>query len=334
MDNIIKPSSLVDIENVLTLAQRKVYNVLLEYSRQNINDASTFSMSIKAMREKTGEFTFKNNGDVVEQIKSIGDMPMVQINILGKDKKYPLRVMVNLLAQVVYDEAHETVSWSFPPFLLEMLKRYNTTDSSDIGMYTRLPLAVQSKFDSKHALALWEFCRSRFDERRGYAESPFITLEDLNKLFNCNYDTWYRLNSKIISKAIQNIHKHEPTYFISITEQKARHKVIAVKFIIQRRLSGFPIAPKQERIVFEAPTKENVTKAQQTQDQAKNAAVEKFMASLSPAQQERIMEEAEQSIPELLQHPQTEQEQVHYQLLLRLNRNAIVESLVKAQQGL
>lgn len=328
MDIIIKPSSLVDIENILTLAQRKVLNVLLEHSRQNIHDSQTYSLSIKTIRDKAGETLFESNTDVFEQIKAIADLPPIEVNIFGKDKKYPTRVVANLMAQAVYDKEHEVVSWVYPPFIYEMLKRYNTIEKSDeIGMYTKLPLAVQAKFSSKHALALWEFIRSRFDEKRGYAESPFITMEELNKLFHCNYDSWFKINANIISKAIKDIHLHEPTYFIHVREQKARHKVVAVKFIIQQRLYDELLSPLQKRQSKQTLFGEVVPTGI---DPKRNAAVEKFLATLSAEQQARIMEEAEHVMPEFLAHPTSEKDNAAYQLLLTLNRNTIVESIMNA----
>ena len=326
MEIIIKPSSLVDSENILTLAQRKVLNVLLEHSRQIIHETDMYSLSVKTIKEKAGDSYFQSNSDVFEQIKAIVDLPPIEANIFGKDKKYPTRVVVNLLAQAVYDKDNEVVSWEYPSFIREMLKRYNTIDASELGMYVKLPLSVQAQFSSKHALALWEFCRSRFDEKRGFAESPFISIEDLNKLFHTNYDSWYRLNEHIIRKAIQDIHKHEPTYFISLREQKVKHKVVAVKFIIQHRNYEQPLVlttgkkTKQEKL-FQGDRPPAI-------DPKKNAIVERYLATLSPEQQSRIMEEAEQKIPDFMAFPTTEQDHTAYQLLLQLTRNSIVESIL------
>jgi|GEM_PF-3699554 len=335
MDSIFKPSSLVDIENILTLAQRKVYNILIEHSRQSIHNATTFSLSVKTIREKAGASLFESNTSVYEQLKAIIDLPAMEANIFGKDKKYPTRIAVTLIAQVEYNKDQEMTSWSYPPFIHKMLTLLNTPDANDIGMYVRLPLSVQSQFSSKHSLALWEFCRSRFDEKRGYAESPFISVEDLNKLFHTNYESWNRLNINIVKKALQDIHKQEPTYFINVVEQKVRHKVVAVKFIIQRRLSAIPLVETQNLKL--RTTKESLkasNTAQDLKELARNTVVEKFLATLSPEQQTRIQEEAEQSVPEYLLYPANEREQAAYQLQLQINRIAIVEALINSQQQL
>jgi hypothetical protein len=325
MDSIFKPSSLVDIENILTLAQRKVYNILIEHSRQSIHDATTFSLSVKTIREKAGASLFESNTSVYEQIKSIGDMPMMEANIFGKDKKYPTRIAVNLIAQVEYNKEQEIVSWSYPPFIHKMLTLLNTPAANDIGMYVRLPLSVQSQFSSKHSLALWEFCRSRFDEKRGYAESPFISVEDLNKLFHTNYESWNRLNINVVKKAIRDIHQQEPGYFVHIVEQKVRHKVAAVKFIIQRKLPIFDSIETQD-------WKPNTPTPSNDKELARLTAVEKFLANLTPEEQTRIQEEAEQNMPSFLQHPSTERDQEAYKRLLRANRVAIVEAFIQSQK--
>jgi hypothetical protein len=84
-------------------------------------------------------------------------------------------------------------------------------------------------------------------------------------------------------------------------------------------------------------TKKSLKASETTQDLkelARNSAVEKFLATLSPEQQTRIQEEAEQSVPEYLLYPANEREQAAYQLQLHINRIAIVEALIHSQQQL
>jgi len=328
MDIIIKPSSLVDSENIHTLAQRKIFNILLEHTRQHIGNTDKFTISVKTLRDKAGQNLFQNNAHLFEQIEAMVNSRPVEINILGKDKKYNKRIVANFFAEATYDKAEESISWVFSPTIHSMLKNLNTPALEELGNYVRLPLAVQAQFRSKHAMAFWEFFKSRFDEKRGYSESPFITLEELNKIFGCNYEDWYKLNEKVVQKAIQEIHANEPTFFITVHTQKNGHKVAAVKFVIQHRNVEQLILPtekkkKQQEQIFQSERVRAV-------DPKKNAVVERYLATLSTEQQTRIMEEAEKSIPDFMAFPTTEQDHAAYQLLLQLTRNTIVESLINA----
>jgi len=329
MDIIIKPSSLVDSENIHTLAQRKIFNVLLEHTRQHIeSNEKMFTMSLKTLRAKAGESLFQSNAHLFEQVKSMVNMRPIEINILGKDKKYKKSIVANFFSEATYDNEKETISWEFSTTIYNMLKNLNTPTLEELGNYVRLPLAIQAQFRSKHAMAFWEFFKSRFDEKRGYSESPFITLEELNKIFGCNYADWFQLNAKVVQKAIQEIHTYEPTFFITLHTQKIRYKVSAVKFVIQHRNYEQPILPNERK----KKQQEQLFKSERTPaiDPKHNAVVERYLATLSSEQQARIMEEAEKSIPEFMAFPTTEQDQTAYQLLLRLTRNTIVESLINA----
>ena len=104
---------------------------------------------------------------------------------------------------------------------------------------------------------------------------------------------------------------------------------MAVKFIIQHRNYEQPLAlptgkkTKQEKL-FQGDRPPAI-------DPKKNAVVERYLATLSPEQQSRIMEEAEKNIPDFIAFPTTEQDHSAYQLLLQLTRNSIVESIMNAQ---
>ena len=321
MDIIIKPSSLVDIENTLTLAQRKILNVLIEHSREHIHKSEIYSINVRTLREKAGAQLFESNSDVFEQVKAITELPAMEANLFGKDKKYPTRVIVNLIAQASYDKNSEIIAWAYPPFIRDMLRGTNTSEKSELGMYVRLPLAIQSKFSSKHSLALWEFFRSRYDEKRGYAESPYIEIAELNKLFHCNYGSWNALNKNILRIAIQDIHTHEPDYRIDVRIQKARHKVIAAKFILQKKND----AP--EKIAQEPVQHNNSEKILSKSEQKKDARLEAFYAALSHEEQARIEEQIEKQIPDFVLYPASESQHASYRILYSIIRRTILSHL-------
>ena len=49
---------------------------------------------------------------------------------------------------------------------------------ADPNIYARISLSMQNKFDSKHALALWELCLDFLDKIHNYGETPFVPVGD------------------------------------------------------------------------------------------------------------------------------------------------------------
>ena len=74
--------------------------------------------------------------------------------------------------------------------------------------HARLCLSLQNKFDSKHALALWELCTDYLGSERDYGETPFIPLEQFRELMGAvgeKYSAFRDLNKYVIKEPVAEI---------------------------------------------------------------------------------------------------------------------------------
>ncbi len=136
-----------------------------------------------------------------------------------------------------------TCTYSYSPVLRRRL--YNPK------IYARISLSLQNKFDSKHALALWELCLDYLDESRNYGETPYIPLEKYRKLMGMSedmYPLFKDLNKYVIKASIKEI--NDVTDF-NVTVEYARNsrKVVAIKFRV-RRVLQLPQAPTVQPVLF------------------------------------------------------------------------------------
>ena len=118
-------------------------------------------------------------------------------------------------------------------------------------IYARISLSLQNKFDSKHALALWELCLDYLDESRNYGETPYIPLEQYRKLMGMSedmYPLFKDLNKYVIKASITEI--NDVTDF-NVTVEYARNsrKVVAIKFRV-RRILQLPQASAMQPVLF------------------------------------------------------------------------------------
>jgi hypothetical protein len=103
-------------------------------------------------------------------------------------------------------------------------------------MYARVCLSLQNKFDSKHALALWELCIDYLGGERDYGETPFISLEQFRELMGITegmYPTFKRLSEKVVNPAIAEINQLSD-FRVTVDYQRQSRKVAALKFKIRR----------------------------------------------------------------------------------------------------
>jgi hypothetical protein len=113
------------------------------------------------------------------------------------------------------------------------------------NIYARISLSMQNKFDSKHALALWELCLDYLDRTKQSGETPWIPLETFRELMGIAeemYPEFKKLNKWVIKDPIAEI--NEVTDFrVEVEYKRQSRKISAVKFRMRRLLQL--VAPLQ-----------------------------------------------------------------------------------------
>src|SRR5262249_26166597 len=119
------------------------------------------------------------------------------------------------------------------------------------AMYARLDLNLQTQFDSKYALALWELCTDYLGSGREYGETPFIPLETFRRLMGIAdgmYSMFMRLNEKVIKPAIVEVNRVSD-FRVTMDCQRQGRKVTALKFKM-RRVVMLPEPQSEQRTLF------------------------------------------------------------------------------------
>jgi Initiator Replication protein len=224
-DEVVKHSAAIQIQNNITLLQRRAWNVLLANAYDELPLEVMHSIKVVDLMEKL-EFDSKNDDYLKDALEALVGCKM-KWNVLDRDNRWEWGV-TTLLAHAIIKNGFCTYSYS-PP-LRERLHNPN--------IYARISLSMQNKFDSKHALALWELCLDYLDKTKNCGETPFIPLQKFRELMGIGddmYPEFKKLNKWVIKDPIEEI--NEVTDFhVDIEYKRDCRKIVAIKFRMRRVL--------------------------------------------------------------------------------------------------
>jgi plasmid replication initiation protein len=221
---VMKHSSAVQITNSISLLQRRAWNILLARAFDELSSSDRYHIRVRELVEML-DYQSHDDSHLKEALEKL-TTTAVKWNILGKDKSCEWGVFP-LLAGAVIKQG--VLTYAFSPFLKERLHHPQ--------MYARISLSLQNKFQSKHALALYELCLDYFDIERDYGETPFIPLFEFRELMGVDEDEYAefaRFNEKVIKRAVQEINTLSDLYVTPRFERNKR-KIDTVKFCIHRK---------------------------------------------------------------------------------------------------
>ena len=233
-----KHSSSVQIQNNITLLQRKTWNALLWNAYDELPTKDIHSISVQQIMRLVG-YDSKDEAYLKEATRAMMNC-IVEWNVLNKDGSERWGGAV-LLASVEIENG--MCSYGFAPHLRHKL--YNP------DMFARLDLDMQKRFESKHALALWELCTDYLGAKRDYGETPWILLEDFRKLMGIAedmYPSFKRVREKVLNPAVAEINRVSD-FRVSVEYQRQGRKVTALKFKI-RRVALLPEADTTQATLF------------------------------------------------------------------------------------
>jgi Initiator Replication protein len=238
---VIKHSAAIQIENNITLLQRRTWNALLYNAYNELETKEEHAIPVKKLAGLVG-YDSHDMGYLKEAALAMLRC-IVQYNVLGKDGSSERWGAMALLAQV--DIQKGLFTYAYSP---ELRRRLHNP-----AMYARLDLNMQKQFASKHALALWELCADYLGSGRDYGESPFIPLAEYRKLMGIADDMYplFKLfNKRVIKEPIEEINRVSD-FRVSANYRRSGRKVTALKFKI-RRITTLPAAVAGQGKLFPA----------------------------------------------------------------------------------
>ena len=220
---VIKASAAVQVQNKMTLLQRRAWNILLANAYDELPTEEWHHIGVHDLM-RVLEFHSKNEDYLKVALEALVGCK-VKWNVLDKDGTAIWGVAA-LLAEAEIKAG--VCAYAYGPKFRRLL--YNPK------MYARVCLSLQNKFDSKHALALWELCIDYLGGERDYGETPFISLEQFRELMGITegmYPTFKRLSEKVINPAIAEINRLSD-FRVTVDYQRQSRKIVALKFKIRR----------------------------------------------------------------------------------------------------
>jgi Initiator Replication protein len=220
---VIKASAAVQVQNKMTLLQRRAWNILLAHAYDELPTEEWHHIGVHDLMQVL-EFHSKNEDYLKDALEALVGCK-VKWNVLDKDGTTIWGVAA-LLAEAEIKAG--VCTYAYGPKFRSLL--YNPK------MYARVCLSLQNRFDSKHALALWELCIDYLGAERDYGETPFISLEHFRELMGITegmYPTFKRLSEKVINPAIAEINRLSD-FRVTVDYQRQSRKIVALKFKIRR----------------------------------------------------------------------------------------------------
>ena len=224
-NEVIKASAAIQIEGKITLLQRRAWNVLLARAYDELPDKERHAVRVPDLMRDLAY----NSGDQ-EYLKDALEALVgckLKWNILDKDGYTEWGVAALLAGAKI---SRGICVYEYGPTLREKL--YNP------HMYARLSLLVQNRFESKHALTLWELCVDYLGAKRDCGETPWIDIDAFRKIMGIEDSHYYaalfkKLKQKVITPALTEINRLSD-FSVTVEYQHKGRRVTALKFKMRR----------------------------------------------------------------------------------------------------
>ncbi|CAD6528309.1 hypothetical protein LMG24235_02129 [Paraburkholderia sabiae] len=230
-ESVKKHVAAIHTSGELSLLERKLSNVLLLHSYDNLLTTRTHRLPVRTLMLVLGWTESENTEKLREALRQLATTA-VEFNVMDDGRErwsvMPILSFAEIRAGVCsyrYDEA-----------LAEKLY--------DPSIYATVNLGVQRKFSKSHALTLYENCL-RFQK---VGSTGWIELPVLRKLLGATqeyYDDFRRLNSKVIQKAVKEINDVSDIN-VDVEYQRMGRSVTGVKFLIRQGAQQSLLTPETE----------------------------------------------------------------------------------------
>ena len=225
---LIKHSAAIQIQNNITLLQRRAWNVLLWHAYNELPTKEIHHIHVAELAHILG-YDSHNQEYLKEALRALVNCT-VEWNILDKDGAEEWGIATLLAGAKI---ARGICSYTYEPMM--RVRLHNPS------MYARLDLSLQNRFESKYGQVLWELCTDYLGSRREQGETPFIPLEQFKKLMGITegmYALYKLFSQRVLKPAVAEINRVSD-FRVTVDYQRQGRKVMALKFHI-RRVSLLP----------------------------------------------------------------------------------------------
>lgn len=224
---VIKNKILINISSSATLAQRRLFNVILHKVYNDLGDFSKqyFYLSAQELIELLGGESKANYQRFLEDCKALVKT-VITWNVLETDKGLEQFSISALISSILFDQG--TLKIELPGMLREKLVENN--------QYIKFNLQLQNKFSSKYSLVIYELCKEFYREKEKVGESPWFSIENIKQLVgvdNNEYSNFKDFNKWVLKVAEKEINR-DSDISISFSYLRRSRKITHIKFTIKQ----------------------------------------------------------------------------------------------------
>jgi hypothetical protein len=218
-----KHKAIINCENSLPLASRKIFNILLFLVKDrfgkdlehHVSENDVIALLNKTDRDITSaRINYKKLASTV-----------IEYNILNSEKDH-LNGVGTMLAPAVINKTKKTWNFSFPPNIVQWVQ--------DPSSFVFLDITTQERFSSKYSQALWEICIGSLEDQ---LESYFsVTLEECRVLMcgKDNHQTYKDFKRRVVMTALNEINEKSLLHVDLYKENKDGRKVTELVFFVTK----------------------------------------------------------------------------------------------------
>lgn len=225
-----KHKAIINCENSLPLASRKIFNILLFL----VKDRFGKDLEHQVSENDVIELLKKTDRDITNariNFKKLAST-VIEYNILNSDRDH-LNGVGTMLAPAVINTTKKIWIFSFPPNIVQWVQ--------DPNSFVFLDIATQEKFSSKYSQALWEICIGSLENQ---LESFFsVTLEEC-RILMCgkdNHQIYKDFKRRVISVALNEIIEKSHLHVELYKEIKEGRRVSELVFFVKKRVDIEPV---------------------------------------------------------------------------------------------
>ncbi|MDO8845253.1 MAG: replication initiation protein [Methylicorpusculum sp.] len=219
-----KHKAIINCENSLPLASRKIFNILLFLVKDRFGKDIEHQVSesdVIALLNKTD----KDITSARINYKKLA-ATVIEYNILNNDKDH-LNGVGTMLAPAEINTTKKTWNFSFPPNIVKWVQ--------DPKSFVFLDITTQERFCSKYSQALWEICIGSLEDQ---LESYFSVTLDECRMLMCgkdNHQTYKDFKRRVISVALNEINEKSLLHVKLYKEVKEGRRVSELVFVVTKQ---------------------------------------------------------------------------------------------------
>jgi hypothetical protein len=234
-----KHKAIINCENSLPLASRKIFNILLFLVKDRFGKDLEHQVSendVIALLNKTDRDITSARINYKKLASTV-----IEYNILNSDRDH-LNGVGTMLAPAVINKTKKTWNFSFPPNIVQWVQ--------DPTSFVFLDITTQERFSSKYSQALWEICIGSLEDQ---LESYFsVTLEECRILMSGKENTqaYKDFKRRVILVALNEINKKSILHVDLYKEIKEGRRVRELVFFVTKQEDLEPSLPISNETIF------------------------------------------------------------------------------------